>query len=112
MMSDPAKVSTATVLPLISEEAIFRPTCVPSCLRSSNALGAIVTGPLKLTVRRVTIERWAEPSLTTMPVTVINGPDTGAVKLIFSAAWGSAMISLSAAVLLLWIVTPAVSSYS
>ena len=64
-MSGPAKVSTATVRPFTTDAATFSSTRLPSCRRSSKAPASRVTGPSKVTVRLLTIDRWADPSLTT-----------------------------------------------
>ena len=72
-MSAPVKVSTATVLPATSEVATSSSTRLPSGRRSSKAPGSRVTAVMNVTVRLVTGERWAEPSLTTTLAT-LSGP--------------------------------------
>ena len=74
MNSVPAKVSTATVLPPTSETLTCASTKLPSCRRSSMASGSRIAAPLKVTVRLLTIERWAEPSLMTTLSTVCGAP--------------------------------------
>src|ERR687887_327350 len=63
-MSGPAKVSTDTVRPFTTDAAMVSSTGLPSCRESANAPGSRVTAPSKVTVRLLTIDRWADPSLT------------------------------------------------
>ena len=60
----PVKVRVTTVWSFTTSEEATTPTVAPSSRVSPNASLPIVTTPLNVNVRCVTIDRWASPSLT------------------------------------------------
>src|SRR5262245_51337442 len=78
MIADPLKVSRATVWVAVEPDRSTASVTAPPGPTSWNALAGLagrVTGPEKVTVRLVTIDRWAAPSLTPTWATVASGGD-------------------------------------